>query len=838
MYCFLRVGPFISGEWDCGGYPAWLLAKTGIEFRTMNNVALPYIRHYFEQLIPQIVSRQATRGGPVILVQAENEWFASDRPGGIEYLEWLVRTLQELGVEVLITDCDDFRVSVPGSFKTIGQSEEAVRAFRDRYPQWPAMIYELYMDWMEMWGQPSVMPNSQLDEFRQRTMQSLSLRAMFNYYMFHGGTNFGFWASSTDISDQCFITTRYWFNAPVCEGGALDEMYFATKGINLLATNFNEFFSNSSEAPMPVGIVGPVRGRALRSPQGFMLFVLPQYPDHESSEWNAASGSPALYAMTETRSSRELALQPGCVRLPSGGLLELAEGSAYPLMVPFQFQIDEQHRLDYSNATMLGMGGTTGQRIIILQGEAGHRGMFSINGQAVEVVFSPDEPVKLTVSGLTVVAVSRELADQTWFADGRILIGPAYVGEPHNGQHECWFDNRSATIHTISSSGEYHRSLVPAEAVPNRLVRLTGWRAKPLPELKNESPGWRDIGAPKPLEQLGSYYGYAWYRAFLDSDEERDSNIFLTLAADRFHIFHRGKKSGVWGRGAQASRNPLPVHLVRGTNEFVFLCDNMGRYCEGKCMDRKGIQGSVYLDAIQVPLGTAEYSVPSGPPRESWEFRTFRSSGYGKPTFRFSRLRFRVPIKAGDGGLLVFRWVPQYGWVYVNGRLAGEHGGDCPLISGVCFSEFVLDSFLSGDHADIELVFYGEPIQDVGDRVVLFTFSKQQALVRWQFKPWQDPVDEGSTFPDSPVWWEGTFDKPDLPGPLFLATQGLSKGQAYLNGKALGRYWEIGPQHSLYLPEPWLADHNCLALFDEEGKSPDGVYIFRDGRYPTRKVLI
>jgi beta-galactosidase GanA len=204
LHCFLRLGPYICGEWDGGGYPPWLLAKPGVELRAMNDVALHYIRRWFEKLLPQIAARQAPRGGPVILLQAENEWFAKDRPGGLEYLEWLVRTLRELGTEVPITDCDDTTISVPGSFKTIGESEEAVRAFRERYPQWPTMIYELYPGWGEMWGQPSVMPNGRPGELRQRTMRFLSLRAMFNYYTFHGGTNFGFWAGSSWLSDHSF----------------------------------------------------------------------------------------------------------------------------------------------------------------------------------------------------------------------------------------------------------------------------------------------------------------------------------------------------------------------------------------------------------------------------------------------------------------------------------------------------------------------------------------------------------------------------------------------------------------------------------------------------------
>ena len=56
----------------------------------------------------------------------------------------------------------------------------------------------------------------------------------------------------------------------------------------------------------------------------------------------------------------------------------------------------------------------------------------------------------------------------------------------------------------------------------------------------------------------------------------------------------------------------------------------------------------------------------------------------------------------------------------------------------------------------------------------------------------------------------------------------MSKGQLYLNGHDLGRYWvatangkAVGPQKHWYLPEPWLKDgDNELTLFDEHGKHP------------------
>ena len=71
LYAFPRVGPFICDEWEAGGYPAWLVAKPGIEMRIVNPVAMPYLRRWFAQLIPLIARRQVTRGGPVIMVQQE-----------------------------------------------------------------------------------------------------------------------------------------------------------------------------------------------------------------------------------------------------------------------------------------------------------------------------------------------------------------------------------------------------------------------------------------------------------------------------------------------------------------------------------------------------------------------------------------------------------------------------------------------------------------------------------------------------------------------------------------------------------------------------------------------
>ena len=58
----------------------------------------------------------------------------------------------------------------------------------------------------------------------------------------------------------------------------------------------------------------------------------------------------------------------------------------------------------------------------------------------------------------------------------------------------------------------------------------------------------------------------------------------------------------------------------------------------------------------------------------------------------------------------------------------------------------------------------------------------------------------------------------DQPGDTFLDTSNFVKGFVWVNGHALGRIWDVGPQKTLYLPGPWLRKgSNDVIVFDEEG---------------------
>jgi beta-galactosidase len=53
---------------------------------------------------------------------------------------------------------------------------------------------------------------------------------------------------------------------------------------------------------------------------------------------------------------------------------------------------------------------------------------------------------------------------------------------------------------------------------------------------------------------------------------------------------------------------------------------------------------------------------------------------------------------------------------------------------------------------------------------------------------------------------------------LFLSTDGWGKGQAFVNGFNLGRYWSRGPGTTLYVPGALVREgRNELVLFELHG---------------------
>lgn len=73
MYCIFRMGPFVHGEFHNGGLPQWIIDELGDKVRTNDPCYLQYAKEYYEKLIQIAKPRLYDNGGPIIMLQLENE---------------------------------------------------------------------------------------------------------------------------------------------------------------------------------------------------------------------------------------------------------------------------------------------------------------------------------------------------------------------------------------------------------------------------------------------------------------------------------------------------------------------------------------------------------------------------------------------------------------------------------------------------------------------------------------------------------------------------------------------------------------------------------------------
>lgn len=236
----VRPGPYICAEWDNGGFPAWLLAdhRARRALRTSDPAYLDHVDAWFDLLLPIIVRRQADRGGRVIGVQVENEYgsFGNDH----EYLVHLRDGLVERGVSVMVFTSDGptrLMLSggrVPETLATINfgsRQQEAFDLLDEVQPGRPGMCMEFWNGWFDHWGKPHHRRTG--EEAAAELAAMLAAGRSINFYMAHGGTNFGTWSGANLGPDGALepTVTSYDYDAPIAEDGRLTEKYEAFRDV-------------------------------------------------------------------------------------------------------------------------------------------------------------------------------------------------------------------------------------------------------------------------------------------------------------------------------------------------------------------------------------------------------------------------------------------------------------------------------------------------------------------------------------------------------------------------------------------------------------------------------
>ena len=255
MWVLLRPGPYVCGEWDWGGLPFYLLKIPDIKVRCMDPRYMSAVRRYVGRLCQEVAPLQCNQGGPILMVQVENEYgsYGNDRT----YTEALRKLWVQGGITVPFYTADgptNFMLEA-GSLDgcAIGLDSGSGDADFDlahRFnPHVPAFSSETYPGWLTHWKESWQKPDTA--DFLREVRYLLSHQRSFNLYVVHGGTNFGFTAGANAFTPVQFQpdVTSYDYDAPINEQGQATPKYDA---LRRLIGQYVDYTIPAPPAPIPV----------------------------------------------------------------------------------------------------------------------------------------------------------------------------------------------------------------------------------------------------------------------------------------------------------------------------------------------------------------------------------------------------------------------------------------------------------------------------------------------------------------------------------------------------------------------------------------------------------
>ncbi|XP_047322873.1 beta-galactosidase 8-like [Impatiens glandulifera] len=218
LFVHLRIGPYACAEWNYGGFPLWLHFIPGIKFRTDNEPFKAEMKRFTAKIVDIMKQENlyASQGGPIILSQIENEYGnidASYGAAGKSYMKWAASMAISLdtGVPWVMcqqSDAPDPIINTCNGFYCDG--------FTPNSKNKPALWTENWSGWFSTFG--DAIPHRPVEDIAFAVARFYQRGGTFNnYYMYHGGTNFG------RTTGGPFITTSYDYDAPIDEYGLIRQ---------------------------------------------------------------------------------------------------------------------------------------------------------------------------------------------------------------------------------------------------------------------------------------------------------------------------------------------------------------------------------------------------------------------------------------------------------------------------------------------------------------------------------------------------------------------------------------------------------------------------------------
>lgn len=230
-----RAGPYICGEHEYGALPWWLMSN-GIDTivpRSSEATYMAAVERWYEVLLPKLVPFLYRNGGPIVTVQVENEYgsyFTCDHT----YTGRLRDLFKKyLGNETVLftVDPNPHCGAIDGVYATVDFGVEAnvtarFELQRQYAPKGPLVNSEFYPGWLDFWGLPHQKRDTSI--VVQKFEEMMEMDANVNFYMFHGGTNFGY-SNGADPPFYLAQPTSYDYDAPISEAGDITQKYLALR---------------------------------------------------------------------------------------------------------------------------------------------------------------------------------------------------------------------------------------------------------------------------------------------------------------------------------------------------------------------------------------------------------------------------------------------------------------------------------------------------------------------------------------------------------------------------------------------------------------------------------
>jgi len=845
MYAIVRVGPYYCAEWDHGGYPIWLRFKKGLRVREDNPVFERYVDRYFDHLLPIVFKHQINKGGSVILVQLENEHpkgWGTAMPNN--YFKRLQSKSLSLGLQVPYFFSGVHHASDPAGK---GSLDDPLR------PN-PWFSTEFWSVWYSQYGAKP----TDAGLYDRRTWKVIAHGGNgYNFYMAHGGSNFGYTNNDEDAAS-------YDYGAAVGQAGDLRPIYYTFKRAGFFARSFQDILENSTD--------GSKSYQAINADTALKI--------------TARTGKAGDLIFIDNPGKKSLTAEIKINRTTPAVKINLDSGEIYPLV--HNFELNRTVKLNWAltriysiikqnNTTTIVVEAKGGDQVylqFLVKGKAvvtAGRAGFKITGNRID--FTGSAGVKSIEHSFTVgkthvrlLIMNRKGTDHTWIGGGNAIItGVSYLGKTEikqghiNAAAEYSLDAQPDGLAHIylEKSSKLMVNKKPGQVFHQPLVKLSAWETKDASAsaaVNYDDKKWLSSSSSLQMGADGDLTADAWYRVKFKAPVTGKYTLQVD-GGDRATAFIDGKPAAKW----KIRDGEVLFDMKQGKHTLAIFTAHNGRDKMAAYLgpidnlDKKGLSGNALLKNGGPFISTLDHwyfvrtkaaiEVKDGPP----VLDTLRAEKYkiGADAFGlkegFGWFQTVIPAQPGLSKLIVsFKSVDENATVFINGKeMMHREGWNIPFELAITDAKIlkkpmVLSLFIE-NYSNEGGIDQPVKINTIGEAQVLKGWKmhggidSNAGMAGWTELNDHDVLAHKTGMLLGPAFFRSHFSVPVINGQQMIwrvNTKGLSHGSVWINGHNLGRYPEVIGAIGLYVPEPWLkTGENELLIYEEEGNTPHQVSI-------------